>query len=79
MEFKAIMFKKSMLILYNKSNKDNMLKLKKDKNHVNIKPKEVTILMIILIFISIVLVLVHIKLKCNGLKNKKLNVINQTK
>jgi hypothetical protein len=60
-----------MSIHYSKSNKDNMLKLKKDKNLANIKQKEEIILMTNLIYINIVRAPVHIKHKWTGHKNKK--------
>jgi hypothetical protein len=70
MVFKDIMFNINIAIHWNKSGRDNMLKLKKDKKAESIKLKEEIILTIILIYINIVLDQARIKLKCNGLKNK---------
>lgn len=67
---KDIMFNIDIAIHWNKSDKDNMQKLKKDKKQENIKLKEEITLMIILICINIVLDQARIKTKCNGLRNK---------
>lgn len=70
MVFKAMRFKKYIVILWNKSSKDNMPKSKRVKSHDNIKQKGEIISMIKRNYISFVPDLVHIKLKCNGLKSK---------
>lgn len=69
-ESKATMSKKSIVILYNKSSKDSMPKLKKEKNRENIKPKEEISSMMKPNFINSVPVQGLISHKWNGHKNK---------
>lgn len=72
MVFKGMKLKKYIVILWNRSNKDNMRKLKRVKNQGNIKQKGEITSMMKLNCINFVPVQAHTRQKCNGQKKKNL-------